>query len=70
MSGNGRGLVPNVRQSLYSEIISTLAVEPQAAVGKDEDELPVATGLPRPGTTSPTSSLLRNSLTTGGGKPS
>ena len=25
----------------------TLAVEPQAAVGKDHDELPVATGLPR-----------------------
>ena len=45
--GNGRGFVPNVRQSLYSEIIATLAVEPQAAVGKDQDELPVATGLPR-----------------------
>ena len=45
--GNGRGFVPNVRQSLYSEIIVTLAVEPQAAVGKDQDELPVATGLPR-----------------------
>jgi hypothetical protein len=28
--GNGRGFVPNVRQSLYSEIIVTLAVEPQA----------------------------------------
>ena len=37
----------NVRQSLYSEIIVTLAVEPQAAVGKDHDEPPVATGLPR-----------------------
>jgi len=35
--GNGRGFVPNVRQSLYSEIIVTLAVEPQAAVGKDQD---------------------------------
>jgi hypothetical protein len=45
--GNGRGFVPNVRQSLYSEIIVTLAVEPQAAVGKDQDDLPVATGLPR-----------------------
>ena len=45
--GNGRGFVPNIRQSLYSEIIVTLAVEPQAAVGKDQDELPVATGLPR-----------------------
>ena len=39
--GNGRGFVPNVRQSLYSEIIVTLAVEPQT------DEPPVATGLPR-----------------------
>ena len=45
--GNGRGFVPNIRQSLYSEFIVTLAVEPQAAVGKDQDELPVATGLPR-----------------------
>jgi len=44
---NGRGFVPNVRQSLYSEIIATLAVEPQAALGRDKDELPVATGLPR-----------------------
>jgi len=45
---NGRGFVPNVRQSLYSEIIVTLAGEPQAAaIGKDQDELPVATGLPR-----------------------
>ena len=45
--GNGRGFVPNIRQSLYSQISVTLAVEPQAAVGKDQDELPVATGLPR-----------------------
>ena len=43
---NGRGFVPNVRQSLYSEFIATLAVEPQAALGKEKDELPVATGLP------------------------
>jgi hypothetical protein len=45
--GNGRGFVTNIRQSLYSQIIVTLAVEPQAAVGKGQDELPVATGLPR-----------------------
>ena len=45
--GNGRGFVPNIRQSLYSEIIVTLAGEPKAAVSKDQDELPVATGLPR-----------------------
>ena len=38
--------MPNIRQSLYSEIIVALAVEPDAAVGKD-DELPVAIGLPR-----------------------
>jgi hypothetical protein len=44
--GNGRGFVPNIRQSLYSQIIVALAVEPQAAVGT-QDELPVATGLPR-----------------------
>jgi hypothetical protein len=44
---NGRGFVPNVRQSLYSDIIVALAVEPQAAVGKDPDEPPVASGLPR-----------------------
>jgi hypothetical protein len=45
--GNGRGFVPNVRQDLYSQIIVALAVEPQAAVGKDHNEPPVATGLPR-----------------------
>ena len=45
--GNGRGFVPNIRESLYSDIIVTLAVEPQAAVSKDQDELPVAIGLPR-----------------------
>jgi hypothetical protein len=44
---NGKGFVPNVTQKLYSQIIVTLAVEPQAAIGKDNDELPVATGLPR-----------------------
>ena len=44
---NGRGFVPNVRQSLYSEIIVTLVAEPQAALGKDKDDLPVPTGLPR-----------------------
>jgi hypothetical protein len=47
LCGNGRAFVPNVRQSLYSQVIVALAVEPQAAVGKDQDELPVATGLPR-----------------------
>jgi len=39
---NGKGFVPNVRQNLYSQIIVELAPHPQAAVGKDTDELPVA----------------------------
>ena len=44
---NGKGFVPNVRQTLYSQIIVELAAQPQAAIGKDNDDLPVATGLPR-----------------------
>jgi hypothetical protein len=44
---NGKGFVPNVRQNLYSQIIVELAAQPQAAIGKDNDELPVAAGLPR-----------------------
>jgi hypothetical protein len=44
---NGKGFVPNIRQSLYSEAVVTLAGEPKAAIGKDQDELPVATGLPK-----------------------
>src|ERR1700736_1140164 len=46
--GNGRGFVPNIRQSLYSEIFLTLQGDPRpAAVGKDQAGPPVATGLPR-----------------------
>jgi hypothetical protein len=46
---NGKGFVPNVRQTLYSEFIATLAHEPQAALAKeDEPPLPViASGLPK-----------------------
>ena len=47
---NGRAFVPNVRQTLYSEVIVALAAEPQqAAVGPDDDKAstPVARGLPR-----------------------
>jgi len=46
---NGKGFVPNVRQSLYSECIATLAHEPQAALTKEEElPLPVAaSGLPK-----------------------
>jgi hypothetical protein len=45
----GKGFVPNVRQSLYSQLIVALAVEPQAALGKDDGSpLPVvASGLPK-----------------------
>ena len=46
---NGKGFVPNIRQSQYSELIATLAHEPQAALAKDDEPpLPVvASGLPR-----------------------
>jgi len=46
---NGRGFVPNIRQSLYSDLVVALALEGQAAVSKngDKDSLPAARGLPR-----------------------
>ena len=46
---NGRGFVPNIRQDLYSEVLVTLALEPQAALSleTDKDSLPAARGLPR-----------------------
>jgi hypothetical protein len=45
---NGRAFVPNVRQTLYSDVIVALAAEPrQAAVGPDDASPPVARGLPR-----------------------
>jgi hypothetical protein len=45
---NGRGFVPNIRQSLYSDLVVALGLEPQAAVSKngDKDSLPAARGLP------------------------
>jgi hypothetical protein len=45
---NGRGFVPNIRQSLYSDVIVTLAGRPQALVsnGGQNDKLPPARGLP------------------------
>jgi hypothetical protein len=45
---NGRGFVPNIRQSLYSELVVALALEGQAALSKngDKDSLPAARGLP------------------------
>ena len=47
---NGRAFVPNVRQSLYSDVISALSCEPQqAAVGPHPDKAstPAPRGLPR-----------------------
>ena len=46
---NGRAFVPNIRQTLYSQVIVALAAEPQqAAVGADDEAgTPVARGLPR-----------------------
>ena len=46
---NGRRFVPNIRQSLYTEVIAALAFEPQTALSKngDKDSLPAARGLPR-----------------------
>jgi hypothetical protein len=43
----GKGFVPNIRQSLYSEIVAALAGAPGAARGKDEDLPTVASGLPK-----------------------
>jgi hypothetical protein len=48
-SVSGRGFVPNVRQSLYSDLVVALGLEPQAALSKNDDKqsLPAARGLPR-----------------------
>jgi len=45
---NGRGFVPNIRQSIYSDLIVALALKSQAALSKngDKDGLPAARGLP------------------------
>ena len=46
---DGKGFVPNIRQNLYSALISNLAQEPKAAVAKDDESpLPqISSGLPR-----------------------
>jgi hypothetical protein len=46
---NGRGFVPNIRQSLYTDVVAALAFEPQTALSKNSDKnsLPAARGLPR-----------------------
>jgi hypothetical protein len=45
---NGRGFVPNIRQTLYSDLIGALARKPEALLSgtKDSDVLPPARGLP------------------------
>lgn len=43
----GKGFVPNIRQTLYSEIIAALAGTPEASRGKDDDLPTVASGLPK-----------------------
>jgi len=46
---NGRGFVPNIRQSLYTDVVAALAFEPQTALTKngDKERLPAARGLPQ-----------------------
>jgi hypothetical protein len=46
---NGRGFVPNIRQSFYSDLVVALALESQTAIGGngDKDSVPPARGLPR-----------------------
>ena len=42
----GRGLVPNIRQVLYSDIVFEIAGEDAVLRGKTDDALPVVKGLP------------------------
>src|SRR5436190_1684509 len=47
---NGRGFVPNIRQSLYSDLIVELVADATQSLGGtagDKDGLPAARGLPR-----------------------
>jgi hypothetical protein len=43
---NGRGFVPNIRQSLYSDLVVVLGQEPDAALSRNGNDLPAALGLP------------------------
>jgi hypothetical protein len=43
----GKGFVPNIRQTLYSDIVAAIAITPGASRGKAEDLPTVASGLPR-----------------------
>lgn len=42
----GKGLIPNIRQNLYSEIVSGIAAEPLAVPRGKTEPLPVQKGLP------------------------
>ena len=42
--GNGRGFVPNIRQELYSEVVTALSED---AAPPEPETMPVASGLPR-----------------------
>src|ERR1700730_5742193 len=44
---NGRGFVPNVRQSLYSDLVVVLGQEPDAALSRNGNGLQAALGRPR-----------------------
>jgi len=46
---NGRGFVPNIRQSLYTDVAAELVWAPQTLLSKngDKNSLPAARGLPR-----------------------
>lgn len=44
---SGKGFVPNIRQSLYSQMLAALAGEPGAALGDEAETPPVASGLPK-----------------------
>jgi|HubBroStandDraft_2_1064218.scaffolds.fasta_scaffold197314_1 hypothetical protein len=46
---NGRGFVPNIRQSLYTDVVAELVWTPQSLLSRngDDDSLPAARGLPR-----------------------
>ena len=43
----GKGFVPNIRQSLYSQILVALAGEPGAALGDAAETPSIASGLPK-----------------------
>ena len=73
---NGRGFVPNVRQTLYSDVLVALAAEPQqAAVGTDDDKASTPARL-RPAAELgrdrawPSRHRPKRASSTGGGRPS